>query len=534
MISTTAQSAGWLDVHNIGVFHIRDGESKYTVSGLKISYSIGSIPAATVTVGSGVSISNASDVQDPYVLMEKILSSKKGLYPIEIYEDDTLIFKGKVVACSPYMRTGTATVQALNLVCMHPAVDLMAAPMSSFRYISGAKLNAGYLTKNDADATANVNTGVYRNTDFDILSRAVSGSFDYSTPLIKGISDILLQIQQASTGDIDITGRNRTVGINVSDYVDCKYRLNPEFVSEEYYMIMAQNFLSYLTGNTIFSTLTGTLDNNEYLLKLVPGDMDKLELICSNYWVSEPELVLHGNEMDMTSASWNLMGLLNEPDALVVDFGSLVNWTSVPTGDAFTSFDGFYPPELRDQIRNWDSETAKENPIFKWNRVDAPSWMLGTMLSRLGIKKDSKGQPSGAEEANTPSRKDASSSTANDSQDTTKKTIDTEQLRSLADQYAKAVFVSTYRTSHTFSVNLLLSTRHYGLESKVGKLIGVELVTGDEDNKLNVKGILQQLTFQYSYGSPSNASYNMTLCCVRPYNDDTNIECPLYIRSSET
>lgn len=552
---------------NCGVITLHVGDKKYPCTSIRITNALNKIPSASVTIGGGDLLSGRrtkTGYDDPEALLKTILSKHKGAYTdmLDCYitEDiqtgtkttSTTIFKGVIATGAISYRAGTPTHRAVRLLCMHPVCRLFCNPVSMYTYFVGAAIVStieGSIPDQRLNTAANSNpTGYNDHIDMASLLTAISEIDNNKADISKLIAMVIDFLVRSSTVGLTTDTGSGLDGTEtgVLDYITSRYRVDATSINQisvESYVkgICEAINAAVANGVSIFDALLKTITSDTFMLNLSPsfGDSFKLFIEPSAAWDTTTKLTIPAQHISSIDTTYNPIASINSPEAFIVQFNDAFSTQSKGTIANIGGQFGIY--SVNDTVQEWaknrygasnatDRVNLKEyTPLVKTKISKVPEWLYASFAPPTTREStnvlDDKRTPETPED-----RQAATQQGSNSIPDITKCT-------EIADNIAKALFVHTYGIHDTAEVTLSPYLR-FGMfsdigciENNIGKIVDIKFDNTGIDKALNLRGVIDTVSYTYSAEGGSQVAYTMKLRCVRPVTDDEpSIISPLYTR----
>lgn len=545
-----------LNSTKVGVIVLETADRSYVCSSFTMTLMLNAVQVASVVIGSGRPIkgnvrreNSAEDILE--YIREHELQDSTSFLPCTVYEDldgrQYRAFKGVVVGASLVYKAGVNTMRAVRLELMGEACKLYARPLSDWQDTCGSNIVSS-INANDTSAPSNTSdapgfeySGAWDNK---AVCNALSVSIehkDIATRIAK-MADAFVTLTSRTQGqnaELDIERFGNLLGIQ--DYIVSSYGLNNELVSamnntteQNFNLVLCAHLIDGIRSGSIMDSIIGAITSREFMLSLVPRFSDfKLEIRPSKAWDSSNVKKLPLSVLSSMNSSYHPLDHLKDPDVFVVNYSDGLQFGGSGQDGAPSGINGAYSSnpvmqewiqERRDNnnaagITELLAQLESDTSHFKWKIYRAPSW-LDTAFIR------SQNDAYNVHRGNIPDR-------------------DYTIGRDIADEIAKAIYISVYGQASTSVVEILPNLRFgmgalkYGvtLEDMLGEVIDIVpdgwINDPDrlDDSPLSIRGMISSLQFSYTAGQAGSCSYSMTLTRVRPLNpNEPSIECPLYAR----
>lgn len=549
---------------------------EYVCTSLTYTMAMNNIPAATVTIGAGtpLSVSKAgSSYKSPEELLKKIQARRASgdtgqgktntgkttytdMIPCEIREimrspaKTTVIFKGVIAIGTVVYRAGTPTSRMIQFTCMNKVCELYKKPMSAYVAMPGSVVvervtnKTPFSSKDALQSNTTFNCNTY---SMEQLLRAIKSDMKTSTLLERCTAIVNISLVAGSYQSLltyaDQQNKGNADQISFKKYFTGDYKLTKKVAmsSDQFNLTILQYFLESLRGASIYEALRSVLVSEQYMLQLVPRWKNdfKMEICPSRAWDPSDSTQIHIDCISQVEASYSPIACINTPEAFVVMFGDAVGFNIPNVPDGPLGLNGVYStkPELTEALKmryggkiTTLTETAA-TALYKAKLYQAPYWLFPEVreVQNQQSRDPVKDAASASTEREAQKKKEAAESD--------RKTKAAEQIRAMADEIAKNLFVYLYGGEDIVNLRLYPSVRFnytgLDLENKIGETIDVILDTeggtAKKDSPLNLRGVLESITYNYTAGDAGSVNYTVRLSRVRPLSDSEKpVKCTLY------
>lgn len=563
-------------------------QRRYVCSSVTITMRLNAIPTAYAIIGGGISLKEGYDYTENNAedILQYVMDANNNTEDsfincdiVEILPDntETVLFRGCIVAASLVYKAGGTTVRAVRVECMNAACKLFAQPLSAFNHTVGSYI-VGALTYEEGkqqqpDQEETVKQyGMYTVgglTTQNVLgfTKDLTSHKDIATKIaILSDAITILSTKVVETTQIAETLKNMGGEIlKIKDYIKCDYLIDYDRISVNdtidafYDTSLCAMLLAGLKTSSILDTILQAIISPEFMLTLVPKwreDNFMLEIAPSRAWISKPSMQLYLSDISEINSSFRPLDHINDPEVFAVNFVQAVNFTGNQGQDGKPSaMMGAYATNpdvatwLKERFNNDTESRAKltwQLTNFKWAMYPAPNWLMASFVrtKKTEDKKTDDTQKNNVEDQRTDPKEKP---TEQQKREAANRAViaDFAAASRIADEIAKSLYVHIHGESATAQVQLLPDLRfgklggdyvdNIALEDHIGEVIDILPADDGQDGKLAIRGIIEALQFSYATGKAGSCSYTMTLSRVRPITQETveDIECPLYVRSSE-
>lgn len=549
---------------------LAEGQS-YVCTSLTYTMTMNNIPAATVTIGAGtpLAVSKAgSAYKSPEELLKKIQEHRASggesggkttytdMIPCEIQEvrqgidKPTTIFKGVIAIGTVVYRAGSPTSRMIQFTCMNKVCELYKKPMSAYVDMPGSVVvqRAIYKTPFSSKEALQSNTTFNCNTlSAEQLMGAIKTDMQSSTLLERCCAIVNVCLVAGSYQSLLTYKENdadKADQIGFKKYFTGDYKLTKKvsMSSEQFNLTILQYFLESLRGSSIYDALRRVLVSEQYMLQLAPRWKDdfKMEICPSRAWDPSNSTPIHIDCISQIEASYSPVACINTPEAFVVMFGDAVGFNIPNIPDGPLGLNGVYStnPELtaalKDRYGGKLVSLKDANKLYKAKLYNAPYWLFPEVREQQN------------QQSKDPVKDAASASTEKEAQkkkqdaESDRKTKAAEAIRKMADEIAKNLFVYLYGGEDTVRLSLYPSVRFnytgLDLENKLGETIDIIMDANDDkertakkDSPLNLRGVLESVTYNYTAGDAGSVNYSIQLSRVRPLSSSEKpVKCTLY------
>lgn len=559
----------------IGLLLLEVNGVRYACTAVNMNMAINSIPSAVVTIGCGARIKNKGKAkQSPEDLYKEVLDNRRAfsteyekaaMIPCTIIErievgkesKSTVVFKGVIASASPVYKAGTTTTKMIQFTCVNAAAELYTNPVAAYKTMQSSAFISAMsdprkLADEFSDNALNISNAFGSDRSIDNLLDALPKYIQNESEgtVLDRFDACLAAVMEAASSRGDVDPSKISFGL-LKKYMHSSWCPNPGLPDScrREYTKMLLSYLVRIMGNaSIYQAVEQLATSADYMLNLVPrwdagASKDfKLDMCPTRAWETIPSITLYADEITGIQPSSSVLESIDTPNAFMVNYSKPVSYGG--TGPAVRTMVGAFSPIK--EIQDWlDSEkqVSGESKMTKAKLYDAPKWLYPSINGTTDNKRKSgiKSDASVATEKIPAVRK----SSAEVADPAGSALLDIPQTVKTANKIAKALYVFLYGMTDTATIRLSPDLR-FGhktgkfLENSIGMVIDVKVGETSEgreleDSVLDIRGMLDSITYSYTCGESSSASYSITLSRVRPLDpSETPIDNPMYVNKAKT